>query len=76
MIATRLGKQRTWVYYAVGMVAVTDPRVDQLLEELLERVDQVLDTQDRVRGLLDAVVAIAADLLVNLRAPDPPPNRI
>ncbi|MGZ4610647.1 MAG: sensor histidine kinase [Actinomycetes bacterium] len=37
-------------------------RLDDLLEELLERVGQVMDTQDRLRGLLDAVVALAADL--------------
>jgi signal transduction histidine kinase len=37
-------------------------RLDELLEELLQRVGDVMDTQDRLRGLLDAVVGIAADL--------------
>jgi signal transduction histidine kinase len=37
-------------------------RLDELLEEILERVDEVLDTQDRLRGLLDAVVSLAGDL--------------
>jgi len=37
-------------------------RLDDLLQELLGRVGDVLDTQDRLRGLLDAVVGIAADL--------------
>lgn len=37
-------------------------RLDELLAELLERVQEVMDTQDRLRGLLDAVVAIASDL--------------
>ncbi len=37
-------------------------RLDDLLEELLQRVGHVMDTQDRLRGLLDAVVGIAADL--------------
>jgi signal transduction histidine kinase len=37
-------------------------RLDELLVELLQRVDDVMDTQDRLRGLLDAVVGIAADL--------------
>jgi len=37
-------------------------RLDELLEELLQRVGGVLDSQERLRGLLDAVVAIASDL--------------
>ena len=37
-------------------------RLDDLLSELLARVGEVLDTQDRLRGLLDAVVGIASDL--------------
>jgi GAF domain-containing protein len=37
-------------------------RLDELLVELLQRVEDVMNTQDRLRGLLDAVVGIAADL--------------
>ena len=37
-------------------------RLDDLLGEVLTRVGDVLDTQDRLRGLLDAVVGINADL--------------
>jgi GAF domain-containing protein len=37
-------------------------RLDELLGELLTRVGDVLDTQERLRVLLDAVVGIAADL--------------
>ena len=37
-------------------------RLDDLLGEVLTRVGDVLDTQDRSRGLLDAVVGINADL--------------
>ncbi|HSS68574.1 MAG TPA: GAF domain-containing sensor histidine kinase [Nocardioidaceae bacterium] len=37
-------------------------RLDELLQELLGRVNDVVDTQERLRGLLDAVVAIAGDL--------------
>ncbi len=37
-------------------------RLDELLGELLTRVGDVLDTQERLRLLLDAVVGIAADL--------------
>ena len=37
-------------------------RLDDLLGEVLSRVSDVLDTQDRLQGLLDAVVGINADL--------------
>jgi signal transduction histidine kinase len=37
-------------------------RLDDLLGELLGRVGDVMESQDRLRGLLDAVVGIAADL--------------
>src|SRR5690349_1122692 len=37
-------------------------RLDELLEEVLSRVGAVLDTQERLRVLLDAVVGIAGDL--------------
>jgi signal transduction histidine kinase len=37
-------------------------RLDELLEEVLSRVGSVLDTQERLRVLLDAVVGIAGDL--------------
>ena len=58
-----------------SLVAVGDPagpsagvsplgraKLDELLEEVLDRVGEVLDSQDRLRGLLDAVIAMAADL--------------
>jgi signal transduction histidine kinase len=47
---------------SAGLESLARARLDDLLEELLERVGQVLDTQDRLRGLLDAVVALAGDL--------------
>ncbi|MGH3796838.1 MAG: GAF domain-containing protein [Pseudonocardiaceae bacterium] len=36
--------------------------IDGLIRELLERADEVLGAETRLRGLLDAVVTIAADL--------------
>lgn len=36
--------------------------IDALLRELVDRADEVLGAQARLRGLLDAVVAIATDL--------------
>ncbi|MDQ1615569.1 MAG: hypothetical protein QOJ60_1508 [Actinomycetota bacterium] len=57
---TRMGES------ASGPSAALSPlsraRLDDLLEELLQRVEEVLVSQDRLRGLLDAVVGIAADL--------------
>ncbi|MER5649291.1 GAF domain-containing sensor histidine kinase [Streptosporangium sp. NPDC002524] len=37
-------------------------RLDELLEELRERLEAVLATRDRVHALLDAVVAVGSDL--------------
>jgi GAF domain-containing protein len=37
-------------------------RLDALLQELLGRVDEIMDSQERLRALLDAVVGIGADL--------------
>jgi two-component system, NarL family, sensor histidine kinase DevS len=40
-------------------------RLDALLQELLGRVDEVVDSQERLRALLDAVVGISSDLDLN-----------
>jgi signal transduction histidine kinase len=50
-----------------GNTSVTFPQIarlelDELLEQLLERAQDVLNTQGRLRGLLDANRAIASDL--------------
>ncbi|HWG99168.1 MAG TPA: GAF domain-containing protein, partial [Pilimelia sp.] len=37
-------------------------RLDELLHELLDRVGEVVDSRERLRALLDAVVVIGADL--------------
>lgn len=47
---------------SAGLSPLGRTRLDELLEELLQRVGDVMDTQDRLRGLLDAVVGLAADL--------------
>lgn len=47
---------------SAGLDPLGRARLDELLEEVLERVGEVLDTQDRLRGLLDAVVTLAGDL--------------
>jgi signal transduction histidine kinase len=40
-------------------------RLDALLQELLGRVDEIMEYQERLRALLDAVVGIGADLDLN-----------
>jgi signal transduction histidine kinase len=40
-------------------------RLDALLQELLGRVNEIMEYQDRLRALLDAVVGIGADLDLN-----------
>jgi signal transduction histidine kinase len=40
-------------------------RLDELLGELITRAGEVLETQGRLRGLLDAVVSIAEDLTLS-----------
>jgi signal transduction histidine kinase len=47
---------------SAALTGLSRARLDDLLEEVLARVGDVLDTQDRLRGLLDAVVSLAADL--------------
>jgi hypothetical protein len=37
-------------------------RLDELLRELLDRAQEVIATQSRLRGLLDAVIAVGSDL--------------
>jgi signal transduction histidine kinase len=45
-----------------GLPPETGRRAEDVLRELLERADDLLDSQHRMRGLLDAVVAVAGDL--------------
>jgi len=47
---------------STGLPPLSRARLDDLLTEVLTRVGQVMDSQDRLRGLLDAVVGLAADL--------------
>ena len=47
---------------AAERTPLADARLDELLGEVLTRVTGVLDAQERLRGLLDAVVGINADL--------------
>src|SRR3954470_276259 len=50
---------------SAGLAPLAGAGLDDLLRELLQRVDEVVEGQQRLRLLLDAVVAIAADLSVD-----------
>jgi len=47
---------------SAAMSALSRAQLDELLTELLRRVHEVADTQERLGGLLDAVVVLAGDL--------------
>jgi signal transduction histidine kinase len=46
----------------LGLTPLSRVHLDELLQELLERVGDVVASRERLRALLDAVVAIGADL--------------
>jgi signal transduction histidine kinase len=47
---------------SLGLGPLSRVRLDELLTELLERIGDVVDSRERLRALLDAVVAIPSDL--------------
>ncbi len=51
-----------WDEGALEFAGLSRVRLDALLQELLGRVDEIMDSQERLRALLDAVVVIGADL--------------
>jgi len=51
-----------WDDATLEFAGLSRVRLDALLQELLGRVDEMLDSQDRLRALLDAVVSIGSDL--------------
>ncbi|MEV5965967.1 GAF domain-containing protein [Kribbella sp. NPDC051952] len=58
-------EQGSWDEGALEYAGLSRIRLDALLQELLGRVDEIMDTQERLRALLDAVVGIGADLDLN-----------
>jgi signal transduction histidine kinase len=56
------GQRRSWDEGALEYAALSRVRLEALLQELLGRVGEIMDTQERLRNLLDAVVGIGADL--------------
>jgi hypothetical protein len=56
------GPKGRWDEGALEFAGLSRVRLDALLQELLGRVDEIMDSQERLRALLDAVVGIGADL--------------
>jgi signal transduction histidine kinase len=47
---------------SLGLTPLSRVRLDELLQEMLDRVGEVMTSRERLRALLDAVVGIATDL--------------
>ncbi|GAB2958399.1 two-component system sensor histidine kinase [Micromonospora polyrhachis] len=47
---------------SLGLTPLSRVRLDELLQEMLDRVGQVMASRERLRALLDAVVGIGTDL--------------
>jgi signal transduction histidine kinase len=51
-----------WEAPSLGLPALSRVQLDDLLQELLDRVGEVVASRERLRALLDAVVVIGSDL--------------
>jgi signal transduction histidine kinase len=60
-MAEPLGDRRT-VPPSLGLTPLSRVRLDELLQEMLDRVGEVVTSRERLRALLDAVVGIGSDL--------------
>ncbi|BCJ48929.1 histidine kinase [Actinoplanes sp. NBRC 14428] len=47
---------------SLGLTPLSRVRLDELLQEMLDRVGEVVTSRERIRALLDAVVGISTDL--------------
>src|SRR4051794_25430813 len=47
---------------SLGLSPLSRVRLDELLQEMLDRVGEVMTSRERLRALLDAVVGIGTDL--------------
>src|SRR3954465_1298333 len=50
---------------SLGLTPLSRVRLDELLQEMLDRVGEVVASRERLRALLDAVVGIGTDLDLN-----------
>jgi two-component system, NarL family, sensor histidine kinase DevS len=54
--------EQAWEGPSLGLTALSRVRLDELLQELLDRVGEIVASRERLRALLDAVVVIGSDL--------------
>jgi hypothetical protein len=54
--------EQPWTRPFLGLTALSRVHLDELPQELLDRVGEVVASRERLRALLDAVVAISSDL--------------
>ncbi|GIH04936.1 histidine kinase [Rhizocola hellebori] len=55
-----MAEQQQWA--SLGLTPLSRVRLDELLQELLDRVAEVMTSRERLSSLLDAVVGIGTDL--------------
>lgn len=60
--APRPPAEPPWDSLSLGLPPLSRVRLDELLQELLDRVGEVVASRERLRALLDAVVSIGSDL--------------
>src|SRR5689334_15321494 len=65
MVGNSQAGRGSWDEGALEYTGLSRVRLDALLQELLGRVNEIMDYQERLRALLDAVVGIGADLDMN-----------
>jgi hypothetical protein len=53
---------------SLGLTPLSRVRLDELLREVLDRVEDVVGSRERLRALLDAVVGISTDLDLDLHS--------
>src|SRR4051812_6549031 len=56
------GTASDWQAPSLALSPLSRVRLDELLQELLDRVGEVAESRERLRGLLDAGVGIGTDL--------------
>ncbi len=55
-----MAEDQQWA--SLGLTPLSTVRLDELLQEMLDRVGDVMASRERLRSLLDAVVGIGSDL--------------
>ncbi len=61
-MASAPNSQHDHVTPSLGLTPLSRVRLDELLQEMLDRVGDVVTSRERLRALLDAVVGIGSDL--------------